>query len=210
MLDQSTIEGLREIISDYPFFAAARMLYLRNLLNVNSYKFESELAKHALFIPDRRKLFVLLNSNTTKTGAFELLPFDSSAFNQFFDNASPNEVNEFEYQQLPRFNLIDNENENQINSKTYSNDLIDKFINENPTITPAKLVERNAVGTVNTNDEPVSDDIITDTLARIYVKQGLYNEALNAYEKLILKFPEKNTYFASQIEKINKLKSKKI
>ena len=40
------------------------------------------------------------------------------------------------------------------------------------------------------------------------MKQGLYNEALQSYQKLILKFPEKNSYFAGQIENIKKLISK--
>jgi hypothetical protein len=40
------------------------------------------------------------------------------------------------------------------------------------------------------------------------VKQGLYKEALSAYAKLSLKFPEKNSYFVAQIEKVKKLISK--
>ena len=51
-----------------------------------------------------------------------------------------------------------------------------------------------------------NDDFITETLAKIYKEQGHYNKAIDAFEKLILKFPEKNTLFASQISEIKKIK----
>lgn len=51
-----------------------------------------------------------------------------------------------------------------------------------------------------------NDDFITETLAKIYKEQGHFDKAINAFEKLILKFPEKNTLFASQINEIKKIK----
>ena len=53
-----------------------------------------------------------------------------------------------------------------------------------------------------------NDDFITETLAKIYKEQGHFDKAINAFEKLILKFPEKNTLFASQINEIKKNKIK--
>ena len=51
-----------------------------------------------------------------------------------------------------------------------------------------------------------NDDFITETLTKIYKEQGHFDKAINAFEKLILKFPEKNTLFASQINEIKKIK----
>lgn len=47
-------------------------------------------------------------------------------------------------------------------------------------------------------------DFVTQTLADIYYKQGNIQKALNAYKKLLLKYPEKKTYFAARIEKLEK------
>ena len=48
------------------------------------------------------------------------------------------------------------------------------------------------------------NEMVTEALAEVYLKQGLYDKALGAYRKLSLKFPEKSVYFADIIEGINK------
>lgn len=209
MLDQSTIEGLKEIITDYPCFPAARMLYLRNLLNINSYRFESELVAHAIFIPDRKKLYQLLNPTDSELTEFQLLPYDKDAFSRFFGNEKGTLLHNEELPVAAPFVLKATEDSGQ----QFESDLIDQFINKNPTITT--LQKPNSKTTKSTNDagepdEVIDDGLITETLAGIYVQQGLYPEALKAYRKLSLRFPEKNSYFASQIEKINKLISKEL
>lgn len=53
-----------------------------------------------------------------------------------------------------------------------------------------------------------SDDLMTETLAKVYEAQGKYEKAIQAYEKLQLKFPEKRVYFAGRIKAANeKLKN---
>lgn len=48
------------------------------------------------------------------------------------------------------------------------------------------------------------NDMGTETLAKLYVLQGKTDLAISIYQKLMVKFPEKNSYFASQIQKIKK------
>jgi hypothetical protein len=47
-------------------------------------------------------------------------------------------------------------------------------------------------------------DVISETLAKLYVKQGYRDRAIAMYERLCLAFPEKSTYFAAEIDKLKK------
>jgi len=45
-------------------------------------------------------------------------------------------------------------------------------------------------------------DFCTETLAQIYLDQEYYDQAIEIYSKLSLRYPEKSVYFAALIEKI--------
>jgi hypothetical protein len=83
-------------------------------------------------------------------------------------------------------------------------EIIESFIHSDPGVIRADKDTR-LHGDVSKGGSEEHEGFITDTLAKIYVKQGLYNKAIYAYEKLCLKYPEKSIYFATQIEEIKSL-----
>jgi hypothetical protein len=89
--------------------------------------------------------------------------------------------------------------------KQHRADLIDKFILANPRIEPVKERSDGPVEDITKPFVEEEDRFLTETLARIYIRQGYYSKAISIYEKLCLKFPEKCSYFAFQIEKVNEL-----
>lgn len=212
LLNESTLPGLKEMIEDYPFFPAVRMLYLRNLLNINSYKFESELAKHAIFIPDRAMLFRLLDLQQRPEERFELIPFETDLFDNFAEKTHAKEepivADELQLQYPAPFQLTDEQPVKQAEKKKPNFDLIDKFISEQATTISVAAPIPSIIEEEPEKNSDIEEDFITETLAAIYLRQGLYEKALQSYEKLSLKFPEKNAYFAGQIENIKKLISK--
>jgi hypothetical protein len=87
-------------------------------------------------------------------------------------------------------------------SKQLQSDLIDKFIIANPRIEPQRDKTYLPTDDISKPFLEESAGLVTETLAKIYVNQGYYSKAIDIYEKLSLKFPEKSSYFASQIEKV--------
>ena len=87
-------------------------------------------------------------------------------------------------------------------------DIIDKFISDNPKIKPVAHYQPKPK--LINNDEDISDSLMTETLARIYLEQKNYNKAIQSYKILSLKYPEKSSFFADQLKLIVELKDNNI
>lgn len=81
--------------------------------------------------------------------------------------------------------------------------IIERFIHTDPQIRPLAADKLDNENKAKRSSED-QDELVTETLARIYTDQMLYHKAIATYKKLILKFPEKKLYFAAQIEQLEK------
>jgi hypothetical protein len=84
--------------------------------------------------------------------------------------------------------------------KIKQSELIDKFILANPRIEPIRDISKLSSEDISKPFVEREGHFVTETLARIYINQGYYSKAIDIYEQLSLKFPEKSSYFATQIE----------
>ena len=121
---------------------------------------------------------------------------------------SVNEKHSFqEWLQLSRIQPIEREKVSASDSKMHlleeekrkKAELIDKFIEASPKISPVK-------GAIpNVPFETIKEEntyLMTETLARVYLEQKKYQKAIQAYDILILKYPEKSSFFADRISDI--------
>ena len=115
--------------------------------------------------------------------------------------------------------LPDIDEENILNDQDVA---IDNFINNSLDITQKlnnEILNNKDNDEINPNnsldfsDNIISEDdviikedtFLTESLAKIYIKQKKYKKALEIIKKLSLKYPEKNVYFADQIRFLEKI-----
>ena len=85
-------------------------------------------------------------------------------------------------------------------------ELIDQFLVSEAKIVPIKNYHSDS--TLSTESLIEDEELFSEKLAKIYIKQGHFEKALTTYEKLYLKYPEKSIYFATQIEYVKRLINK--
>lgn len=84
-------------------------------------------------------------------------------------------------------------------------ELINQFIKTAPTISNPRdrsVLPAGDLSTIKSGE--FGENIISETLVEILIKQGKKDKAIEVLKKLIWKYPQKKTYFASQIEELKK------
>ena len=200
-LTDKELNFIREINIEYPFFQASKVIELKYLKKVKDIKFKKHLRIAAAFTKNREVLFDFINDIQNQN---EKIYFNKNEIKKVL-NESPTvekdqkiEYNSFvDWLDLTNIKPIDRENQTK---------KIDDFISKEPKI---KVNNDSEEESIKVDSEVLTDaGFMTETLAKLYVNQKNYEKAIQSYKILILKFPEKNSYFADQIKIIKKLKSK--
>ncbi|MDR1645527.1 MAG: hypothetical protein LBS05_06880 [Tannerellaceae bacterium] len=224
LLNNETLPELKQVVDDYPYFHTARMLYLKNLAILNDVRFGVELKKTAIYIPDRRMLYMLIeevrlimgepgHAQLPETGdPFELI---DQFLNKLGDEPDPGIVfrQPISSDYTP---FLTGDGEASVDAPPLKHEeLINDFLDEEQQSqrfrrmkaddteyeTPESIEQlQNKSGLQSLNDS-----YFTETLARIFIKQKRYDKALQIIKNLSLNYPEKNIYFADQIRFLEKL-----
>ena len=195
---------LLTLSQQYPYCAPLQSLILVLLHRVNDLRFSSELHERALVLPDLRRLFFLLNSATTTVTSKKEEPAeaqgDFSLIDTFLEE-HPEDSSEIELLFEPPL---------PVQTEEKSDDIIAQFLEQGdraetiePLIPKEKLeAEQSTSSTIGTSDE---DELFTETLARMYIRQGKFERAERILRQIYLEFPKKSGYFAEQLNFLEKL-----
>ena len=198
-LTKKELVFLEEISQEFPYFQPSRAIYLKSLSENKDIKFKKYLKTTAAYTRDRKVLFDFIKKSQKQN---EKVFFNKNIISKVIaeentlihENAS--QKNSFvDWLKLSNLKPIDRLNES---------DTVDKFISKKPRL----KAEVNQEEKDHDSDEELTNKSVymTETLAKLYLNQKNYEKAIQSYKILILKFPEKNSYFANQIKKIKKLK----
>jgi hypothetical protein len=234
-MNKETLYELRSLVALYPYYQTARLLMLQNLYLMHDSTFDEELRKTAIYITDRKQIFNLVEAAHYKMksadSSHEPQPQRTDGtqgenrtvalIDQFLDSL-PDEQKKEKKAKTKRHPtpadaavdyvayLLETEEETPTDAPQAmkGQHLIDNFIDkeqgkiqlkETPEFLPP--VESTAENTEKDADE----GFYTETLARIYIKQGKYSKALEIIKRLNLNNPKKSVYFADQIRFLEKL-----
>lgn len=184
-LKKDDLTIIKNISDNYPYFIPVRILHLLFSKKFNTIDYNRILKSTSVASVDRSHLYYIINNDIlSEEEKIDLInELNQESFNQeisFLNWISKTKP-------TPIKSNIKSNNESNIDFKL--NDL--KFKNHNDKIKISKK------------------DYMTETLAKLYIQQEKFEDALKAYKILCLKYPEKISLFADQIKIIkNQIKNK--
>ena len=223
-LNAETLPELKAIVEAYPFFQVARLLYLSNLYKLHSQDFGAELRRASVYVPDRTALFALTEGINyelpTQGNGIDIVVNDDgdrtiSLINTFLtqghietgedDMEERNEPSVADLTNDYASYLMQQDKHNAENLETQEapklkgGELIDTFIEENKGKQRVEMQSRNDEDFVSPELSVEDEEIYTESMVNIYIKQKRYQQALEILRKICLNNPKKSANFATEI-----------
>ncbi len=223
-------QKLENLLEKYPFFAAGHMLVAKNADTTKADNADDLLHKAALYASERFLLKALMKANDNdelieyRTNTAVRTSDKVRKHNAEADVQSDASINASKRKKIAYDNLdeatLKSINADEVGLSVLSelerrapqgleadekirlqNTIIDEFIHASPSISKLKD-EPGTLPDLSKSTTDFDNSLASENLAIILEKQGKYDKAVNIYEQLMLKIPEKKAYFANRIEKI--------
>ncbi len=232
LLDRATLFELRSMLALHPYYQTARLLMLQNLYLLHDPTYDEELRRAAIYITDRKTIFNMVEAAHYQLKRQSVRQTEvkqpnghrtADLIDTFLDNIPADENEE---EKLPKRKptpadatvdyvtyLLQCEADKNANQQQMpemkGQALIDNFLEQEQgrlvlneqTPDSESNVQKQEITAQDNNEE----EYFTETLARIYIKQGRYQKALEIIQRLSNNYPKKNIYFADQIRFLEKL-----
>ena len=224
-IDDDAINQLQTLTQEYPYFHVARILLLQALYKKHAPSYDETLRRTAILVPNREAVF-RLTEEPHYTHAEERKRYDEiadssdsrtvSLIDNFLENQTPTTPVSHPIDAAQDYigYLLQRESQQgqhrQEALPLNGGGVVEDFLENKP----GRIVFDNndesehEESPQNESKKPQNDkdnEILTEIMAGIYIKQGKYENAVKIIRQLSLKYPKKNRYFADQIRFLEKL-----
>ncbi len=210
-LSLSHLDDLLLLSRQYPYCEPLHRLILICLHKNGDLRYSSELSRRILYITDPAQLFLTLNNHRPprprkqepEAGKSQ----DSFSIIDDFLQDHPDDAHEVE-EMLDRIQTPPTAAETVPEEPIESTgDLIEAFLAKGESAEKIPTEEEKPTPPPSDGDTTPgqAEELFTETLARIYIRQGKFGEALRIFKTLNLNYSEKNSYFAEQVAYLEKI-----
>lgn len=233
-MNRETLYDLRALLALYPYYQTARLLMLQNLYLLHDPTFDEELRRAAIYVTDRKVIFQMVEAahyqikkeTATSHPHFEPNTDRTSDLIDSFLGTIPMEAKEEEEKKAKKRKptpadaavdyvsyLMETEDKGESEKPSRTISLIDDFMEDGGFKLPKvdaseeyKPEYKPQLEEENNNEEQADNSgVFTETLARIYIKQGKYERALQIIQRLDRQHPQKFGYYKDQMRFLEKL-----
>ena len=205
--------GLNNLCIEYPYCASLHKLRLKALKQAGSEKYNNELKMTAAISGNRTLLFEYITQNSFTLDKNEVVKQIITKPKEILQLGKPLKFDESEkhsfneWLKLTHFIPIDRNDNFDEKSKVKLTEKTTKIVNYIKASKNKELPKKEFFSPANSVVESLNENnnLMTETLAKVYIEQGHYEKAITAYEILSLKYPQKSSLFANQIKAIKQI-----
>lgn len=213
-IQKEDLIGLNKLCEKYPYCASLHKLRLKALKQVDSEYYNAELKMTAAISGNRALLFEYITQNSFEVHKKEIVKHIKTEPKEILQLGKPLRFDESEshsfseWLKLTDFRAVDREKDVDEKTKLKPIEKTNKIVDFISASKDKELPKKEFFSPTNTalQSTTTNNNLMTETLAKVYLEQGHYEKAITAYEILSLKYPQKSSLFANQIKAIKQIK----